>query len=97
MLAAAQIDMPEGNNQLANKRARMRQAQRRHDGLIPIDLIDHSPLGDAPGVARMAAGPKRLRPGSVALNAVGVSGLSVATSNTPGRLINYANDWRSSI
>ena len=82
---------------MANKRARMRQAQRRHDGLIPVDPIDHSEYGDAPGVARMAAGMKRLRPGSVALNAVSISGLSVATSNKPGRLINYANDWRSSI
>lgn len=75
----------------------MRQAQRGHDGFIPVDPIDHSPLGDALGVARMAAGMKRLRTGSVAYNAVGVSGLSVGTSNKPGRLINYANDWRSSI
>ena len=82
---------------MANKRARMRQAQRRHDGLIPSDQIDHSEYGDAPGIARMAAGMKRLRPGSVAYNAIGISGLSVATSNKPGRLVNYANDWRSSI
>ncbi len=82
---------------MANKRARLRQAQRRHDGLIPVDLIDRSKWGDAPGVARMAAGGKRLRPGSVALNAVGISNLAAHSDDTPGRLINYANDWRSSI
>ena len=82
---------------MANKRSRMRQAQRRHDGLIPVDPIDHSPYGDAPGIARMAAGMKRLRPGSVALNAVGISSLAAHSDDTPGRLINYANDWRSSI
>lgn len=80
---------------MANKRARLRQHQQRQSE--PIQVVKHSKYADARAVAEMAAGMKRLRPGSVAYNAVGVSNLAAHSETAPGCVINYANDWRSSV